>query len=441
MSQADQHNAEAGSNDAISAPKPLPLWRSIWRRFRKNRINRIAFAFVISLAVIAVFADAIAYNKPLICKKGGTVYLPVVADYLSEIGLYHWDKELLLEDWRTMTLEWAVWPPVRYLPPDIDYENMRATSPFAEQKVKNWHYLGTDSNGRDVLAGMVHGTRISLTIGLVAVSIAGLIGILLGAMAGYFGDNRLQLSTVGILFGALGLILGYFYGFQVRTYVMRDALSAGGATFFFQLFLSCLILFGIPILLIQVARPLHRIPFLGRRRFIWLDIIISRSIEIFSTIPTLLLLITLMAITEKKSIFMLMAVIGLLAWPGVARYMRGEMLRTRSQEFIESARALGFGNFRIIFRHAIPNSIAPVMVVLTFGVANAITLEAALSFLGIGLPDDVVTWGKLLHEARSNLSAWWLSLVPGMAIFLTATAINLIGEGFRDALDPRLRNS
>jgi peptide/nickel transport system permease protein len=143
--------------------------------------------------------------------------------------------------------------------------------------------------------------------------------------------------------------------------------------------------------------------------------------------------------TEEKSIFFLIAIFGLLGWPNVARNMRTEMLRTRSQEFIESARALGYSHFRIMVRHAIPNCMSPVMVVLTFGVASTIVAEAALSFLGIGVPDDVMTWGGLLYSAKSNGSAWWLSVFPGMAIFLTATSLNLVGEGIRDALDPRVQ--
>ena len=151
----------------------------------------------------------------------------------------------------------------------------------------------------------------------------------------------------------------------------------------------------------------------------------------------MLLIITLMALSEKKSIYTVMVIIGLVGWPNIARYMRAEMLRIRSQEYILAARALGFKEARIIFKHALPNSLAPVLVAMAFGIAGAIVLEAALSFLGIGVPDNVVTWGGMLRDSRSNLSSWWMSVFPAMAMFLTVTALNLLGDGLRDALDPK----
>ncbi|MCL4111247.1 UNVERIFIED_CONTAM: hypothetical protein GTU68_026498 [Idotea baltica] len=177
---------------------------------------------------------------------------------------------------------------------------------------------------------------------------------------------------------------------------------------------------------------------IGKKQYLWLDIILSRLIEVWSSIPVLLLIITIGAMTEEKSIFVLMVIIGIFGWPRIARYMRGEMLKNRSQMYIEAARSLGFREFRILVRHAIPNSLAPVLVVIAFGIAGAITTEAALSFLGVAIPDDIITWGKLLKEARNSVSSWWLSLFPGLAIFITVASLNLLGEGLRDALDPKI---
>ncbi len=421
------------------------FWQNVVVRLKKNKLAMIALRIVFILSLIAIFADFIAYNKPFYTRYQDESYFPLFNDYLEVIGLYKWTPELIHTDWLDMErkgkLESSFWAPVRYLPRDIDQENPRALSPFAKQKIDNWkewHFLGTDQDGRDVLSALIHGSRISLTIGLVAVGIAAFIGILLGAVAGFYGDNRLQLSRIGIIFLLIGLVLGIFYGFTVRSYTLRAALETGGLTAIGHYLLSVLILVGVTVLCVLISRPLERIKWFGVKKYLWLDIILSRIIEIWSSIPILVLIITIGAITEQRSIFLLMVLLGIFSWPGVARYMRGEILRTRNQMFIEAARSLGFREFRIIVRHAIPNSLAPVLVVIVFGIAGAISVEAALSFLGIGVPEDIITWGKLLSDARSNISAWWLSLFPGLAIFLTVTTLNLLGEGLRDALDPKV---
>lgn len=417
------------------------FWENALRRFRKNRLAMLAYRVVIFLVFIAVFADFLAYNKPIYCKHKETTYFPLFADYLAMFGLYQWDKDLINADWKELELESAFWPPVRYMPDDLDYDNQRSLSPFEDQRVehwKEWHFLGTDRDGRDILSGLIHGTRYSLSIGLVAMAIAAFIGILLGAFAGYFGDHRWQLSTIGIIFLAIGLLLGFFYGFQVRSYTLRDALMSGSGALIFQGLISIAIATAVTAFCVLLAKPFERIAILGRKRYVWVDIFISRLIEVVQSIPALLLIISIMAITEQKSIYLIMIIIGLLAWTGVARFMRGEMLRVRSREYIEAARSLGLSEFRVLFRHALPNAIAPVLIVIAFGVAGAIVTEAALSFLGLGVPDDIITWGKLLREGQNDISAWWLTMFPSLAIFLTVTSLNLIGEGLRDALDPKL---
>lgn len=435
----------SGSPASPGEPEPSPgFWKTAMVRFRKNRLALFAARTVMFLAMIALFADFLAYQKPLVCEYNGKTYYPLVYDYLSEVGLYQWEPKLILAEWREMELDGTVtnafWPPIRYAPGELDYANQRLLSPFDNQIVptwKHWHYFGTDREGRDILSGLIHGTRISLTIGLVAVGIAAVIGIFLGAMAGYFGDRRLQLSRIGILFLILGLFLGYFYGFQVRTLVLKEALAEGTGPIVLQTLLSILIMVGSTIAMLLLAKPLEYIPWLGKKKYLWIDIFVSRAIEIWSSIPALLLLITISALTEENSIGFLMIVLGLFSWPGIARFLRGEILRTRSQMYIEAARSMGFSEMRVLFRHTVPNSLAPVLVVIAFGIAGAIVAEASLSFLGIGVPEEVITWGGLLREANQDLSAWWLSLFPGLAIFITVTSLNLVGEGLRDALDPR----
>ena len=434
MSSALPHPAEA-----TPALPSLSYWQQVRQRFRKRRPAMFALRVLAFLAVVALFADVIAYDKPYTCVYQGTRYYPILGDYLSKVGLYTWEPELVRADWQELPLESSIWPPVRHAPHRMDSDN-RAVGPFSKQRVRNWkdwHYLGTNRQGRDVLAGLVHGTRYSLTIGIVAMGIASLIGIFLGSVAGYFGDHRLKISRIAQLLLPVGLVLGFFYGFIVRSLTLRDALALSVGGFLLQLVLSAGIVVAVVWLFRLLARPLEGIPFLGKRRDFAVDMLISRITEVVSSLPTLLLLVALLSMSGQKSIFLTMVLIGLMGWTGITQYMRLEMLRTRNQGFVQSAEALGFQNFRILFRHALPTSVSAIMIAIAFGIGHAIAIEAALSFLEIGVPDDTMTWGKLLNGARYDIRNWWLSVFPGLAIFLTITTMNLIGEGLRDAMDPK----
>ena len=169
-----------------------------------------------------------------------------------------------------------------------------------------------------------------------------------------------------------------------------------------------------------------------------LDLIITRIIEVVVSVPVLILILAMVAII-KPSIFMVMVIIGLVRWTGIARFIRAELLRVRNLEYIEAAHALGFPKFRTMIKHAIPNSLAPVFISVAFGIAAAILIESFLSFLGFGIPKELNTWGQLLTQSRGAAEAWWLAIFPGFAIFITVTLFNLIGEGLTDAIDPRLK--
>jgi peptide/nickel transport system permease protein len=170
------------------------------------------------------------------------------------------------------------------------------------------------------------------------------------------------------------------------------------------------------------------------------DIAASRLIEIMLTIPTFFLIITVVAFLPQ-SVFNIMVVIGLTNWPTVARLARGEFLKSKSMDYVVAARAMGASDLRTIFRHVLPNTLAPIFVTATFGVASAILVESTLSFLGFGVPPSTASWGSILSSARELLpSGWWLTVFPGLAIFLTVTSYNLVGEGLRDAADPRMYN-
>jgi len=239
-----------------------------------------------------------------------------------------------------------------YDPTEVDPQHI--LSPPDQQ-----HRFGTDRLGRDVLSRIIWGSRISLLVGFVAVGIATFIGILLGAVAGYYGR--------------------------------------------------------------------------------WVDSLIMRFVDLMLCFPTFFLILAVIAFLEP-SIWNIMVIIGVTGWMGVARLVRAEFLSLKEREFILSARALGASDLRIIFRHILPNSLAPVLVSATLGVAGAILTESALSFLGIGIQPPTPSWGNILTGGKDNLEiAWWLSFFPGLAILITVLGYNLLGEGMRDALDPRLR--
>ncbi|MCB0397632.1 MAG: ABC transporter permease, partial [Flavobacteriales bacterium] len=298
------------------------------------------------------------------------------------------------------------------------------------------HRLGTGKRGEDVLSGLIHGTRVSLTIGLLSMGIAALLGILFGSLAGYFGDNRLATTRGRFITVCIGLLLAWYYGFSVRSFALADALSASNASILLSLMWSLLIFLGICLVSWWTGGYVARIPGAEKKIYIPVDAAISRMIEILISLPNLVLIITIAAIA-KPSMVNLMIIIGVTSWTGIARLTRAEFLKIRNLEYIQAGQALGFSEARVIFRHALPNAIAPALVAVAFGIASAILVESALSFLGIGVPADIVTWGSLLFSGREHFAAWWLVVFPGIAIFVTVTVYNLLGEGFRDAIDPR----
>jgi len=229
----------------------------------------------------------------------------------------------------------------------------------AKQGPSAAHWLGTDEVGRDVFSRLVYGARVSLSVGLVAVTIYTSIGVILGAVSGYFGG--------------------------------------------------------------------------------FIDGVIQRLTDTVMCFPTLIIIIAAVSVTGP-SIWNVMLILGLLTWPGTCRLVRGQFLSLREQEFVEAARSVGTSNLRLIFRHILPNSIAPVIVSATFGVAAAILTEAGLSFLGLGVQPPTASWGNLINLAQSATILQempWLWAPPGILIAIAVLSINFVGDGLRDALDPR----
>jgi len=432
-----------------------------WRQFKKNKPALISMYILGILLFIFIFADLIANNQPIYAKYQGTDYYPAITSIFNPtkvdtvVNKATGKQEIIQFDiakWKQMKLDEVVWAPIPYSPNEPDPYNRNYVSPFGKQVYKNSggeivsapnrfrHHLGTTKIGKDVASGLIHGTRISLTVGLVAMAIAGLLGIVLGALAGYFGDNRLTTPRGKFYVILIGLIMGIFYGFIVRSNAISQGFESGILPTLWQLLLSIAILIAIIKLFEIIGRPVSKIPFLSNQVTVPVDGMVLRTIEILRSIPGLILLITIASLFQEKSLFLMMAIIGLISWTGIARFTRAEFLRTRSLDYIEAAKALGYSERRTIFKHALPNSIAPVFVAIAFGIAIAILTESMLSFLGIGVPADVVTWGSLLNLGQERFSAWWLVIFPGLAIFITVTIFNLIGDALRDATDPKLKD-
>lgn len=439
----EQLKVETEAQGLEAKPKSnQSFWANVNKQFRKNRLAVYSLRFIYVLVVIALSADFIANEKPIVAKYNGTLYFPVLKSYAVDLGLSNWPQELQNITWQKLEYDWAVFPPVPYLPKNIDYDNTQSVSPLGDQVISSnrfRHWFGTDELGHDVLAAMIHGTRIALVVGLISMSIASLIGILLGSLAGYFGDERLLVSRIRLILTILALIIAWFFAFHARSYTLGDAMASSVGAFIKEFAISIFMFLGIILVGNLLAIPLKKIPFLAKRVRIPIDIMISRLIEIMLSIPTLFLIIAIVAVIKNPSIFWVMAIIGFTSWTGIARFIRAELLKIRSLEYIEAANALGFSELRIVLKHAVPNALSPVLIAVAFGIASAILVEATLSFLGIGVPAETLTWGSLLSAARQTPQAWWLAIFPGFAIFITVVVYNLVGEGLTDALDPRLK--
>jgi peptide/nickel transport system permease protein len=416
-------------------------WGIVYAQFRKNRLSVWSLRVVYLIVFVGLFADFLANDKPIYCKLNGKTYFPIFAEYGVDLGIKKMSPELMNVDWVKAKYDAVLRAPIPYSPLTQDWDNPYA-NPVKAQYVSSWrfrHFLGADQLGRDLLSGLIHGTRIAMLVGIISMSIASFLGILLGAIAGYFGDQRLKLSRITIVFNMLFVFLAWFYAFQIRGYILSDALADSVGSFCLQ-FLFSLIIFAVLMVIPNVlAIPFKKLPLFSKPVAIPLDIIISRAIEVLNSIPLLLLILSICAVVKRPSIILIMVIIGLTSWTGIASFIRAELLRVRSLEYIEAAQSLGFSEWRIMLRHAIPNSLTPVLIIIAFGVAGAILAESSLSFLGIGVQADVITWGKLLNEARAEVSTWWFAVFPGLCIFITVTVFNLLGDGLTDAMDPRLK--
>lgn len=311
-----------GAEQLAAAETPL---QQVWRTFRKDRLAMTGLGLLAALIVLALLGK-------------------------------------LITEW------WVLFDPTtvrladKLLPPFS-----RASVALSREQVPPFglYPFGTDELGRNVFARMLQGSFVSLSVGIVAVSISLTLGVSIGGLAGFYGDRKLLFFSV--------------------------------------------------------------------------DTLLMRFTDVVLCFPTFFLILTVVALLPP-SIYNIMAVIGMTSWMSTARFVRAEFLSLRERDFVTAAHALGLPEWRIIFRHLVPNAMAPVLVTATVDVAYAILTESALSFLGFGVRPPFATWGNILADGRNYIfDAPWLFAVPGTAILLVVLAFNLVGEGLRDAMNPRLR--
>jgi peptide/nickel transport system permease protein len=306
------------------AAAETPL-QQVWRSFRRDRLAMSGLYVLLALVLVALVGK-------------------------------------VLTDW------WVVFDPATVRLPDKLQPPLSVPSPkLLPEQLPPWglYPFGTDELGRNVLARMLQGAFVSLSVGIVAVSISLAIGIVVGGLAGFYGERK---------FGPLSV-----------------------------------------------------------------DTLLMRFTDVVLCFPTFFLILTVVALLPP-SIYNIMIVIGVTSWMGTARFVRAEFLSLRERDFVTAAKALGLPEWRIIFRHMVPNALTPVLVSATIDVARAILTESALSFLGLGVRPPFATWGNILADGRSYIfDAPWLFVIPGSAILLVVLAFNLVGEGLRDAMNPKLR--
>jgi len=373
--------------DEPLAPKRTRL-QEFWRLFKQNRLAIAGLVFFILFFVFAI-----------------------VGAILTEVNDPFLDPALV-------RLQEKLRPPLAK--PNLERLQPNEIPPLGI------YVFGTDDLGRDVFARMLQGSWVSLTIGFVAVGIAIIIGLFLGGIAGYYGNRHIRVDR---------LIAGGFL--TAGTILVFTDLIWTGAVFLLC-GLACIL---ISILTKKSARS-KTIPAWARFWYfntISIDTLVMRFVDIMLCFPSFFLILTVVALLPP-SIWYIMIIIGLTSWMGTTRFVRAEFLSLREQDFVAAARALGLSNFRIIFRHMMPNAVAPVLVSATIGIATAILTEAGLSFLGLGVQPPDASWGNILSGGKGFIfDAPWLTFVPGFAILIVVLSFNLVGEGLRDVLNPKLR--
>ncbi len=329
-----------------------------WAAFRNHRIGFVSFFLFATLFVVSLFADLLANDRPLLVSYHDTLYFPVLQSYPETTFGGEFETEADYRDPYVRELietgGWALWPPIPYSYGTIilDLPSAAPTPPDA----RNW--LGTDDQGRDVLARVIHGFRLSVLFGFSLTIVSAAVGIVAGALQGYYGG--------------------------------------------------------------------------------WTDLLLQRFIEIWSSMPTLFMLIILASIIQPN-FWILLGFTLLFAWMGYVGAVRAEFLRGRNFEYVMAARAMGMSDRRIMFKHILPNALVATLTFMPFTLSGSVITLTSLDYLGFGLPPGSPSLGELLAQGKGNLQAPWLGFTAFGVLALLLGLLVFIGEAVRDAFDPRRR--
>ncbi|MDR2852010.1 MAG: ABC transporter permease [Burkholderiaceae bacterium] len=332
-------------------------WHRAWQRFKRHRLGYWSLMLFSAMVVLSLLAGVLSTDRPLIVRYQGQTYFPIVHDYSDQTfgGDFPTPADYLdpyIRERITHGGNWALYAPNPYGPRTLSYfSKLPYPAPPSSQSL-----LGTDDRGRDLLAQLVYGFRVSVLFALALTAVGTVVGIAAGAVQGYFGGKA--------------------------------------------------------------------------------DLTMQRLIEIWGAMPELYLLIIFSAIFAP-SVALLLVLLSLFGWMGLADYVRAEFLRNRQMDYVRAARALGVSNARIMWRHILPNSLVPVVTFLPFRMSAAILALTSLDFLGLGVPPGTPSLGGLLNQGKANLDAWWISISTFGVLVLTLMLLTFMGDALRDALDPR----
>ena len=349
-------SGDASASTVARTPSVSPARRA-WQRFRRNRLGYWSLLVFCALVLGSLFAEVISNDRPLLVRYEGKTYFPMVKDYSEKTfgGDFETNTDFLdpfIRERLSRDGNWALFAPNPYGAKTLNYF---AAEPNPSRPTRA-NLLGTDDRGRDLLAQLIYGFRVSVLFAL-ALTITGVfLGVLAGAMQGFFAGK--------------------------------------------------------------------------------IDLAFQRFIEIWGSMPELYLLIIFSAIFAP-SVALLLVLLTLFGWMGLSDYVRAEFLRNRQMDYVRAARALGVGNWQIIVRHVLPNSLTPVVTFLPFRMSGAILALTSLDFLGLGVPPGTPSLGELLAQGKNNIDAWWISLSTFAVLVLTLLLLTFMGDALRDALDPR----